>query len=247
MTKSHSMDTPAIEFDQLTRCFGARRAVDSLSFAVNRGEIFGFLGRNGAGKTTTIRCLLGLARPTSGDVRIFGKSIVNNRVAALEATGALVETAALYDYLSSTDHLRACAPLAGSNISDTNINDILERVGLGGRGDDRVSTFSRGMKQRLALATALLGNPRLVVLDEPTDGLDPIGTVEIRKILRDLKSGGTTIFLSSHLLAEVGETCDRIATIDVGRLRAVASVAEIGGGREIEEFFMKSVAAGSRT
>ncbi|MBI3819225.1 MAG: ABC transporter ATP-binding protein [Planctomycetes bacterium] len=225
----------------MTRDFGRRRAVDALTLRVETGEIFGFLGRNGAGKTTTIRCLLGLARPKAGDARIFGNSIIHNRLAALEGVGALVESAALYDWLNARDHLRSCAALAGPETNDDKIYQLLRDVGLEGRERDRITTFSRGMKQRLALATALLGKPRLLVLDEPTDGLDPIGTVDIRKLLKQLRDRGVTIFLSSHLLPEVEATCDRVAILDGGKLLAVSSVADLKENHTLEDFFIKTV------
>lgn len=245
---SNAMTAPAIEFMNLTRDFGKRRAVDSLHLRVEPGEIFGFLGRNGAGKTTTIRCLLGLARPTAGDARIFGNSIITDTVRALEGVGALVEGAALYDSLCAADHLRAASWLAGTgvnnNITNSAIEELLNTVGLGGRGGDRVSTFSRGMKQRLALATAMLGTPRLLILDEPTDGLDPVGTVEIRILLKKLRANGTTIFLSSHLLAEVHATCDRVAILDQGKLKTVTNVADIDKNMSLEDYFLQVIGAG---
>lgn len=239
-SKRKVMNPPAIEFLQLTRNFGARRAVDSLTLSVGVGEIFGFLGRNGAGKTTTIRCLLGLAKPTSGDVKIFGRSIVTDRIAALDGVGALVENAAVYDYLSARDHLHACARLVNVPAGSDRIQQILGAVGLSDRAADRVATFSRGMKQRLAIATAMLGDPKLLILDEPTDGLDPVGTVEIRNLLKTLRGRGTTIFLSSHLLPEVEATCDRVAILELGKLCATAPVAEIQQKQSLEEFFFNA-------
>jgi ABC-2 type transport system ATP-binding protein len=233
---------PAIELDHLTRDFGRRRAVDALSLRVEPGEVFGFLGPNGAGKTTTIRCLLGLVRPTAGDARIFGASVVSDRLRALAGVGALVEGPALYEELTAAEHLRACAHLVeGAEAPEA----LLSEVGLADRAGDRVRTFSRGMKQRLALATAMLGRPALLVLDEPTDGLDPLGTVEVRKLLKRLAGEGVTVFLSSHLLAEVEATCDRVAVLDRGRLRAVGTVAQLAGDRGLEEFFLSVVANGS--
>jgi ABC-2 type transport system ATP-binding protein len=234
------MTAPAIELTGLTRDFGKRRAVDGLTLRVEPGEIFGFLGPNGAGKTTTIRCLLGLARPNSGDAKIFGRSVVTDRVAALEGVGALVEGPALYSHLSAIDHLSAAAYLVPGS-GNGELGGLLEQVGLGDRAGDRVSTFSRGMKQRLAIATALLGSPRLLVLDEPTDGLDPLGTVEIRRLLGSLRDRGVTVFTSSHLLAEVEATCDRVAVLDRGRLKAVTTVASIAGDRSLEDYFLSIV------
>jgi ABC-2 type transport system ATP-binding protein len=230
---------PAIEFQALTRAFGRRTAVNNLTLDVSEGEIFGFLGRNGAGKTTTIRCLLGLARPTSGDVRVFGRSIVRDRIGALENVGALVESAAVYDYLTGEEHLRACALWGGFDASPSRSKPLLEAVGLAERARDRVSTYSRGMKQRLAIATAMLGNPKLLVLDEPTDGLDPVGTIEIRQLLKKLRGAGTTVFLSSHILGEVEATCDRVAILDGGHLKAVAVIQDVVQRHSLEEFFLK--------
>jgi len=234
------MSAPAIELDGLTRDFGRRRAVDGLTLRVEAGEIFGFLGPNGAGKTTTIRCLLSLAHPTSGDARIFGRSVVRERLAALEGVGALVEGPALYEHLSAIDHLRAAAFLV-PGVAEESLEPLLAEVGLADRAGDRVSTFSRGMKQRLAIATALLGSPRLLVLDEPTDGLDPLGTVEVRRLLGRLRDRGVTVFASSHLLAEVEATCDRVAVLDQGKLRAVATVSSLTGDRSLEDYFLSIV------
>jgi ABC-2 type transport system ATP-binding protein len=239
------MPSAAIEFENLTRDFGARRAVDGVSLRVEPGEIVGFLGPNGAGKTTAIRCLLGLAKPTSGSARIFGSEAARDRAQALRGVGSLVEGAALFDHLSARDHLRAAAFYVGEPAPNAQIEDCLQRVGLADRAGDRASTFSRGMKQRLALATALLGDPRLLVLDEPTDGLDPLGTVEIRKLLKALRDKGATIFLSSHLLPEVEAICDRIAILDKGKLRAFGAISQLKGDQSLEEFFLGVVAPGS--
>ena len=234
------MEEPAIQIDGLTRNFGRRRAVDDVTLRVDRAEIFGFLGPNGAGKTTTIRCMLGLAKPTSGDVRLFGRSVARDRIAALEGVGSLVEGPALYSHLHAVDHLRACAFHVGDGV-ELDPHLALAEVGLADRAEDRVSTLSRGMKQRLAVATALLGRPRLLVLDEPTDGLDPLATVEMRRMFRRLRDRGVTLFLSSHLLAEVSATCDRVAVLDRGQLRAVGTVAALTADRSLEDFFLATV------
>lgn len=229
---------PALELEDLTRDFGRRRAVDSVSLRVEPGEIIGFLGPNGAGKTTTIRMLLGLARPTRGDVRIHGVSVVRDRVRALDRVGALVENAAIHEHLTAEQNLRAAAFYVDHPPTPSMLSQLLAQVGLADRARDRAAQFSRGMKQRLALAVALLGNPRLLVLDEPTDGLDPIGTVEIRNLLSRLRGEGTTIFMSSHLLSEVQAVCDRVAILVGGRLRALGTVASLTGDRSLEEYFM---------
>ncbi len=211
---------------QLSKSYGSRKAVDGLDLEVSRGELFGFLGPNGAGKTTTIRMVLGLIAPSAGSVEILGREVRRNRSRVLPRVGALVESPALYGYLSGRDNLRAVGDLLGG-LPRGRIDEVIEIVALAGREKDRVRTYSLGMKQRLGLAMALLNDPDLLILDEPGNGLDPAGIVEMRDLLRRLSAEGKTVFISSHVLSEVQQICSRVAIIDQGRLIRVAPVAEL--------------------
>ncbi len=217
---------PAFRALALSKSYGKRLAVDHLDLQVDRGELFGFLGPNGAGKTTTIRMALGLIAPTNGSVEILGLEVRHNRSKVLPRVGALVESPALYGYLSGRNNLRAFGDLLGG-VPKKRIDEVLEIVGLTGRDKDRVKTYSMGMKQRLGLAVALLNNPDLLILDEPANGLDPAGIVEMRDLLRGLAADGKTVFISSHVLSEVQQICTRVAIINHGRLVRLAPVAEL--------------------
>jgi ABC-2 type transport system ATP-binding protein len=213
----------------LTKQYGKRLAVDRLNIEVRRGEIFGFLGPNGAGKTTTIRMALGLIAPTSGSVEILGGDIVTHRASILPRVGALVETPALYLYMSGRDNLRAVAAVLGG-VPEARMDAVLDLVGLRARARDRVKTYSLGMKQRLGVAIALLQDPDLLVLDEPANGLDPAGIVEMRDLLRRLAAEGKTVFISSHVLTEVQQICTRVAIVNLGRLVTESTVEELVRG-----------------
>ncbi len=217
---------PALKTIALSKAYGSRLAVDALELEVERAELFGFLGPNGAGKTTTIRMALGLVAPTSGSVEILGRDVVEHRSEVLPRVGALVESPALYSYLSGRDNLRAFGSLLGG-VGSRRIDEVLEIVSLKGRDRDRVRTYSMGMKQRLGLAIALLNEPDILILDEPANGLDPAGIVEMRDLLRGLAAAGKTVFISSHVLTEVQQICTRVAIINHGRLVRVAPVAEL--------------------
>jgi ABC-2 type transport system ATP-binding protein len=223
------MTDTVVSTHQLSKSYGSRPAVRDLDLEVRRGEVFGFLGPNGAGKTTTIRMILGLVRPSAGSVEILGRDVRAHGREVLPRVGALVEAPALYSYLSGRDNLRAFAGVLGG-VPRQRLDEVLELVGLAGRQRDRVRSYSLGMKQRLGVATALLNDPDLLVLDEPANGLDPAGIVEIRDLLRQLAAAGKTIFISSHVLAEAQLICDRVAIIDQGRLARVAPVAELVRG-----------------
>ncbi|MGH2480100.1 MAG: ABC transporter ATP-binding protein [Ktedonobacteraceae bacterium] len=210
----------------LSKQYGKRTAVDNLSLDVRRGEIFGFLGPNGAGKTTTIRMMLGLIAPGGGSVDILGKDIAFYRAEILPRVGALVETPALYLYLSGRDNLRAVGSALGG-VPRSRIDDVLELVGLQNRQKDRVRTYSLGMKQRLGVAMALLQDPDVLVLDEPANGLDPAGIVEMRDLMHQLSAAGKTVFISSHLLPEVQQICTRVAIINLGKLVTESTVEEL--------------------
>ena len=217
---------PVLRTLQLSKAYGKRLAVDRLELEVDRAELFGFLGPNGAGKTTTIRMALGLIAPTTGSVEILGREVRSHRSQVLPRVGALVEAPALYGYLSGRDNLRAVGNVLGG-VNAKRIDEVLEIVSLKGRERDRVRTYSMGMKQRLGLAIALLNDPDLLILDEPANGLDPAGIVEMRDLLRGLAAAGKTVFISSHVLSEVQQICTRVAIINHGRLIRVAPVAEL--------------------
>ena len=205
----------AIETESLTKHYGSIEAVDGLSLAVPRGQIFGLLGPNGSGKTTTMGMLLGLVKPTSGRFRLLDAGISHRE--ALRRTGAIVETPCFYPYLSGRDNLAYFQGISGKS-DRGELNELLERVGLADRADDRFRTYSLGMKQRLGLAYVLLGDPEILFLDEPTNGMDPDGMAEIRDLIRTLGTGDRTVLLSSHLLHEVEQVCDSVAILSRGRL-----------------------------
>ena len=206
---------PAIELHGLTKQFGDFTAVDDLSVSVERGGVVGLLGPNGAGKSTTIRMLLGLLAPTAGAGTVLGHDVTRPS-AYMRRVGALVEAPVIYPKLSGRDNLRTLAVLAG--VGDERIDEVLDLVDLTGRDGDRASDYSLGMKQRLAIAAALLKDPEVVILDEPTNGLDPAGIVEIRELLIRLGQIGKTVIVSSHLLAEIQAACDRLIIIKRGSL-----------------------------
>jgi ABC-2 type transport system ATP-binding protein len=212
-----------VETTALTKQFGAVAAVKDLDLTVRAGEVYGFLGPNGAGKTTTLRMLLGLIRPTSGSVRLLGKP-----PGSLDRVGALIEGPAFYPYLSGRKNLLVLAGHAG--VARSRVDHVLDTVGLTGRAADRYSTYSLGMKQRLGLAAALLKDPQLLILDEPTNGLDPAGMADMRVTLRDLAANGCTVLLSSHLLTEVEQICDRVGVISRGLLVAETTVTDLRSG-----------------
>jgi ABC-2 type transport system ATP-binding protein len=215
----------AIQTINLTKHFKQRVAVDNLSIEVYSGEVFGFLGPNGAGKTTTIAMLLGLVRPTSGKALLLGHDVQADPVTALRRVGAMIEAPAFYPYLSGRDNLRVLAQADG--LPPERVQAVLQIVELEQRARDKYRTYSQGMKQRLAIAAALLANPEIIILDEPTNGLDPAGKVEVRELIRSLAQSGHTIFLCSHLLHEVEQVCQRVAILKQGRLLAQGSVQEL--------------------
>jgi len=220
-----------IETSGLRRRFGSLTAVDNLNLKVPRGNVFGFLGPNGAGKTTTIRMLLGLIRPDAGCVSLFGSDAGHDRGSLLGRIGALVETPSLYAHLSGRENLEVTRRLRG--LERGCIDRSLQTIGLASAADRRVSGYSQGMKQRLALGLALLGEPELLILDEPTNGLDPAGIREIRHFIRSLpREHGITVFLSSHLLNEVEQVADSIAIIRHGRLLFQGPLADLQARRK---------------
>ena len=216
-----------IQLTNVTKKFAGRMAVDDLSFTVPRGEIFGLLGHNGAGKSTAIGMMLGQVWPTSGEIRICGHDVQSNRRAALMPVGAIFETPVFYDYLSGAHNLEILSTYTAPT-SKARIREVVEWVGLTGREQSKVRTYSHGMRSRLALAQALLPKPELLILDEPSDGLDPEGIHEMRQtILRLQRELGLTILLSSHLLNEVEQLCTRIAVLQNGKKVFEGSVADV--------------------
>jgi ABC-type multidrug transport system ATPase subunit len=206
-----------LKVEKISKQFGQLKAVDELSFEVAAGEVFGFLGQNGSGKSTTIRMLLSLIHPTSGTIELFGKSLQKERNQILEQVGAIIERPDLYPYLSAREHLQLFAKVRKQKINANAIEDTLDKVGLLDRAKDKVQTFSLGMKQRLGIAIALVHNPQLIILDEPTNGLDPQGIADIRKLIQDLAKDGKTILVSSHLLAEIEQVATQILIIHKGK------------------------------
>jgi ABC-2 type transport system ATP-binding protein len=204
---------------------GNRTAVDGLDLAVPEGGVFGFLGPNGAGKTTTIRCLLGLVAPTAGSCRLLGADVTAGLHRVVGRIGSIVETPALFPTMTGRRNLELLGRLHG--IGPRRVAATLERVGLAERGDDLIKRYSLGMRQRLGLAAALLKDPEVLILDEPANGLDPAGIKEVRDLLRGLGGEGRTVFVSSHLLSEVRQTCDRVAILARGRCVAAGPVAEV--------------------
>ncbi|MBE2179195.1 MAG: ABC transporter ATP-binding protein [Chthoniobacterales bacterium] len=213
------MTPPAIRVQNLRKSFAGRPAVHDLSFEVRQGEIFGLLGHNGAGKSTTFGMLLGMVAPDGGDAFIGSHSVRTERGAALAKVGAIFETPCFYDYLSGWDNLAFLVSLSGAKPADSRLREVAANAGLQDRIHDKVRTYSHGMRQRLGLAQALLPGQEVLLLDEPTDGLDPQGIQEMRATIRDLRDRkGMTVLLSSHLLAEVEQLCDRVAILHQGRL-----------------------------
>jgi ABC-2 type transport system ATP-binding protein len=215
----------------LTKTYGRLKAVDAVNITAYENEVFGFLGPNGAGKTTTLGMALGLIHPTAGEVYVLGKRVTPNHVHALKDVGALLGAPAFLPYLSPWDNLELLSRLS-PNVSIRRIGEVLELVGLVDAARRKVSKFSTGMKQRLGLAMALLHRPRFVILDEPTNGLDPAGMREIRQLLRSLAENGTSVLLSSHLLNEVQQVCDRIAVLNKGAIVAQGRVDELLNGQK---------------
>jgi ABC-type multidrug transport system ATPase subunit len=219
-------DDLVIETQDLSKRYGERiLAVDRLAMRVRRGEVYGFLGPNGAGKTTTLRMLLGLVRPTSGTALVLGAAPGSPE--SLVRVGALIETPTFYPFLSGRDNLRVLARHAGT--PEARIEPVLEEVNLATRASDRFGTYSLGMKQRLGIAAALLKDPELLILDEPTNGMDPAGMAEMRSFIRDLGRDRRTVLLSSHLMTEVEQICDRVGVINRGELVGEGTVDELRG------------------
>ncbi|PGM98562.1 ABC transporter ATP-binding protein [Bacillus cereus] len=219
--------TMILSVRDVKKVIGKKTLVEDISFDVKQGEVFGFLGPNGAGKTTTIRMLVGLIKATEGTISIGGYSIKENFREAMRQIGSIVENPELYTYLTGWENLKQFARMLG-DISDERIIEIAKMVHLDERIHDKVKTYSLGMKQRLGIAQALLGNPKLLILDEPTNGLDPAGIRELREFIHKLvKEENMSVFISSHLLSEVQMICDRVAIIHKGKMITVAPIEEL--------------------
>jgi ABC-type multidrug transport system ATPase subunit len=222
------MNSAIVQVSKLSKQYNGFRAVDDLSFIVREGEIYGFLGQNGAGKSTTIRMLLTLIQPTTGSIQIFGKELQSNRRVILQQVGAIIERPDLYNYLTAFQNLHIMARLSGCAVTKKQVMDQLGMVGLAGRWNSKVKTFSQGMKQRLGIACALIHDPRLLILDEPTNGLDPQGIADIRNLVLHLtRNEGKTIVISSHLLNEIELVADSMLIIDKGKKIAEGKVSEL--------------------
>jgi ABC-2 type transport system ATP-binding protein len=233
------MTTPPliIETRGLTKRFGGHTAVADVNLSVPAGCAFGFLGHNGAGKTTVIRMLVGLTRPDAGTVRLAGRPLAAQRAAALARVGAIIEEPRFHNHLTGRENLRVITAVRGPQ-SQRQLEPALARVGLADRGDDRVGAYSQGMRQRLGIARCLLADPELIILDEPMNGLDPGGILELRGLIASLVAEGRTVFISSHLLDEIEKTCHAAAVIDRGRIIAQAPMAELTRGASLEDRFL---------
>lgn len=224
---------PIIEVKGLQKTFGRFEAVKNVSFTVQKGDVFGFLGPNGAGKSTTMRCMLSLIKPNAGTLRLFGKDLFTERNAILAKVGSIVEKPDFYKYLSAQKNLELFARISGSDVSKLKIQETLEFVGLAGREKDKIGGFSHGMRQRLGIAQTLLHDPDLIILDEPTTGLDPQGIIEVRDlILRLKKEQNKTVILSSHQLAEIELVANRMVIINKGQTIIEGEVATLMNAQE---------------
>jgi len=219
---------PLVTVSHLSKKFRTHKAVDELSFTVNEGDVYGFLGQNGAGKSTTIRMLLTLVAPTAGHIELFGMDLRKERKKILRQVGAVIEKPDLYKYLSAYENLSLFARMSGSGTTRKELDDQLGMVGLADRAGDKVKTFSQGMKQRLGIAVALIHNPRLIILDEPTNGLDPQGIADMRNLILHLSRHlNKTVIVSSHLLHEIEQISTRMLIIDEGKKMAEGAVAQL--------------------
>ena len=222
-------DGSVVQVDGLTKRYGQLTAVDDISFSLEPGTVTGFLGPNGAGKSTTLRILLGLAAPTSGRAVVFGRPYADLDQPTRHV-GAVLESNDFHPGRSGRDHLRWIATLASGGLEPRRVDEVLDVVGLTAAAGRKVASYSQGMRQRLGLAAALLGRPKLLVLDEPANGLDPAGIHWLRTFMRAYAADGGTVLLSSHVLAEVAQTVDRVLILDRGRLAASIRIADLDGG-----------------
>ncbi len=224
---------PFIEITNLTKYYGHLKAVDQLSMQVMPGDIYGFLGPNGSGKSTTIRMILSLIKPTSGEIRLFGHNLSTEKYRSLKRVGALVEKPDFYNYLTARKNLQILGKLSSVENLDHRVDEVLDMVGLLNRAESRVRTFSQGMKQRLGIAQTILHTPDLIILDEPTNGLDPQGQKEIRDLVKSLNQDkGITILISSHILYEIEQIANRMIIINKGKVLVEGNVFELVTGQE---------------
>ena len=207
-----------IHIINLSKNYGSIQALNKLNLSIPKNEIFGLLGPNGAGKSTLIKILLGLVKPSSGLIEIDGLSLLENRPIMMQKIGSMMENPAFHQHLTGRENLDYLANLTGIEVSKSKMDSLLKKAGIPDRADTRVQTYSQGMRQRLGIANALMGNPDFIILDEPTNGLDPAGIEEMRVLIQNLKEDGKTILLSSHLLGEVEKVCTKIAIINKGEI-----------------------------
>jgi ABC-2 type transport system ATP-binding protein len=229
--------------EHLTKRFKKIVAVSDLNLQIEEGEVFGFLGPNGSGKSTTIGMVLGLIAPTHGRIELFGRDIKDDLSTVWPRVGVAMENPPFYPYLSGWDNLKIFSQILRDN-AGSRMEEVLDTVKLSSRARDKFGTYSQGMKQRLALAYALLSNPRFLILDEPTNGLDPVGMREMRDLILRLKEEGKTIFLSSHLLSEVEQVCDHIGIIKEGRLVTQGRVDDLASEMGLEKLFLRAIEEG---
>lgn len=240
------MDQIVISASNLTKIFLGKEVIRNCTFSVERGSIYGFLGRNGAGKTTVLKLLLGLLKPSAGTASVLGLDSVRDNEAILRCTGSLIETPIFYEHLSAADNLRL--HLAYMGIEDTDVEQTLCRVGLPGTGNQPVSTFSLGMRQRLAIARAIIHRPEVLILDEPVNGLDPVGMKEMRILFRRLvQEEGMTILMSSHLLSEIEQIADRVGVIVDGTIVREVEMAGLCKQHpsDLEDYFISLIQGGA--
>lgn len=212
-----------LEVKDVSKYLGKKEIIKGISFEVEEGEVFGFLGQNGAGKTTTIRMIVGLIKPDKGSISIMGNDIQKNKEQALKHIGCIVENPDMYNDLTGRENLIQFSKMY-TNITKEDINEVIEIIGLKDRIDDKVKKYSLGMKQRLGLGQAILSKPKILILDEPTNGLDPMGIIEFRNLIKNMSKGGTAIFISSHILSEIEQLCETVAFIKDGEIKAIEHV-----------------------
>lgn len=227
------MAQPIVQLTNIHKDYGEFKAVDGISLTIEEGDVYGFLGPNGAGKSTTLRMLLSLIKPTAGNIEIMGKNLDKSRNDILAQIGSIIEKPDFYLYLSAKQNLWLLSKMYNQRIDSKRIAEVIALVGLSGRENDKVKTYSHGMKQRLGLAQALLHNPKLIILDEPTTGLDPQGIIELRELILRLKNEGKTVVLSSHILSEIELIADSMVIINKGKAVAQGKVDTLLGNDDV--------------